>query len=47
MVKTLNAEFSFTEISCTNQNNRSLEIDDNENITLITGIDHYRNGIFI
>ena len=38
MLKTTNAEFSFIEIWFTNQNNRPLEIQDNVNITLITGI---------
>ena len=38
MLKTTNAEFSFTEIWFTDQNNRSLETEDNVNITLITGI---------
>ena len=37
MLKTANAEFSFLEIWCTDQNNRPLEIDDNVNITLIIG----------
>ena len=38
MLKTTNGEFSFIEIWFTGQNNRSLEIEDNVNITLITGI---------
>ena len=38
MLKTTNAEFSFIEIWFTDQNNRSLEIEDNVNITLIIGI---------
>ena len=38
MLKTTNAEFSFIEIWSTDQNNRSLEIEDNMNITLIIGI---------
>ena len=38
MLKTTNAEFSFTEIWFTDQNNRPLEIEDNVNITLIIGI---------
>ena len=37
MLKTTNAEFSFIEIWFTDQNNRSLEIEDNVNITLIIG----------
>ena len=35
MLKTTNAEFSFIEIWFTDHNNRSLEIEDNVNITLI------------
>ena len=38
MLKTTNAEFSFIEIGFADQNNRSLEIEDNVNITLIIGI---------
>ena len=38
MLKTTDAEFSFIEIWCTDQNNRPLEIEDNVNITLIIGI---------
>ena len=38
MLKTTNAEFSFIEIWLTDRNNRSPEIEDNVNITLITGI---------
>ena len=37
MLKTTNAEFSFTEIWFTDQNNRPLEIENNVNITLIIG----------
>ena len=37
MLKTTNAEFSFTEIWFTDQNNRSLKIEDNVSITLIIG----------
>ena len=37
MLKTTNAEFSFIEIWFTDKNNRPLEIEDNVNITLITG----------
>ena len=37
MLKTTNAEFSFIEIWFTDQNNRSLEIADDMNITLIIG----------
>ena len=35
MLKTTNAEFSFTEIWFTDQNNGPLEIEGNVNITLI------------
>ena len=38
MLKTTNAEFSFIEIWFADQNIRSLEIEDNVNITLIIGI---------
>ena len=38
MLKATNAEFSFTEIWFTDQNNSPLEIEDNVNITLIIGI---------
>ena len=38
MLKTTNAEFSFTEIWLTNQNKRPLKIENNVNITLIIGI---------
>ena len=38
MMKKTNAEFSLIEIWFTDQNNRSLEIEDNVNITLIIGI---------
>ena len=38
MLKTTNAEVSFIEIWFTNQNNRSLEIEENVNITLVIGI---------
>ena len=37
MLKTTNAEFSLIEIWFTDQNNRPREIEDNENIRLITG----------
>ena len=37
VLKTTNAEFSFVEIWFTDQNNRSLEIEDNVNIILIIG----------
>ena len=37
MLKTTNAEFSFIKIWFTDQNNRSLEIEHNVNITLIIG----------
>ena len=38
MLKTTNAEFSFTEIWFMDQSNRPLEVEDNVNITLIIGI---------
>ena len=38
MLKTINAELSFIEIWFTDQNNRSLETEDNVNVTLIIGI---------
>ena len=37
ILKTTNAEISFIEIWYTDQNNRQLQIEDNENITLIIG----------
>ena len=37
MLKTTNAEFSFIKIWFTDQNNRPLEIEDNENIAPIIG----------
>ena len=37
MLKATDAEFSFTEIWFTDQNNRPLEIKDNVNITVIIG----------
>ena len=37
MLKTTNSEFLFIEVWFTDQNNRPLEIEDNVNITLITG----------
>ena len=46
MLKTTNAEFSLIEIWFPDQNNRSLEIEDNVNITLIIGISYYKNEIF-
>ena len=46
ILKTTNTEFSFIEISFTDQNNRSLEIEDNVNITLIIGISQFKNEIF-
>ena len=38
MLKTTNAEFLFIKIWFTDQNDKSLEIEDNVNITLIFGI---------
>ena len=37
MLKTTNSEFPFIQVSFTDQNNRPLEIEDSENITLIIG----------
>ena len=41
MLKTINTEFSFIEIRFTNQDNRSLEIEDSVNISLIIGIGNF------
>ena len=41
MLKTVNAEFSFIEIWFTDQDNRSLEIEDSVNISLIVGINNF------
>ena len=41
MLKTVNTEFSFIEIWFTNQDNRSLEIEDSVNILLIVGINNF------
>ena len=41
MLKTVNTEFSFIEIWFTDQDNRPLEIEDNVNISLITGIGNF------
>ena len=46
MLKTTNAELSFTEIWFTDQTSRPLEIEDNANITVIIGISKYKNEIF-
>ena len=46
MLKTTNPEFPFIEIWFTDQNNRSLEIEDNVNITLIIGTSQYKNEKF-
>ena len=43
MLKTINAEFSFIEIRFTDQNNRSLEIEDHLNITLVIGTTYGNN----
>ena len=40
MLKTVNTEFSFVEVWCTDQDNRPLEIEDNVNITMIIGINN-------
>ena len=37
MVNTVNTEFSYVEVWFTNQNSKALEIEDNENLTLIIG----------
>ena len=39
MLKTTDVEFQSTEIWCTDQIDRPLEIEDNVNITLIIGTD--------
>ena len=41
MLKTINTEFSFIEIWFTDQDNRSLEIEDSVNILLIIGIGNF------
>ena len=41
MLKTVNTEFSFIEISFTDQDNRPLEIEDSVNISLIVGINNF------
>ena len=41
MLKTINIEFSFIEISFTDQDNRPLEIEDRVNISLIIGIGNF------
>ena len=41
MLKTVNTEFSFTEIWFTDQDNRPLEIQDRVNISLIVGINNF------
>ena len=41
MLKTVNNEFSFTEIWFTDQDNRPLEIEDSGNILLIIGIGNF------
>ena len=46
LLKTTNTEFSFIKIWFTDQSNRSLEIEDNVNVTLIIGISYYKNEIF-
>ena len=37
MLETTNAEFQFIQVQFTDQNNRSLEVEDSVNITLIIG----------
>ena len=46
MLKTTNAEFLFTEIWFTDQNNRPLQVEDSVNFTLIIGISSGKNEIF-
>ena len=46
MLKTTNAEFSCTEVSFTDQNNRPLKIGDKFNITIIIETGYYKNEIF-
>ena len=46
MLKKINAKFTFTEVWFTDQNNRPLKIEDNVHITLIIGINQYKNEIF-
>ena len=41
MLKTVNTEFSFIEIWFTDQDNRTLEIEDSVNISLIVGINNF------
>ena len=41
MLKTVNTEFSFTEIWFTDQDNKLLEIEDSVNISLIIGIGNF------
>ena len=41
ILKTVNTEFSFIEIWFTDQDNRPLEIEDNVNISLISGIGNF------
>ena len=38
MLSTANTEFSFIEVWFTDQNSQPLEIEDNVNLTLITGL---------
>ena len=45
MMKTINTEFSHVEVWFTNQASKALEIEDNDNLTLIIG-SHYKNEIF-
>ena len=37
MLNTINTEFSFIEVSFNDQNSKQLEIEDNDNMTLIIG----------
>ena len=45
MLKTINTEFSFIEIWCTDQNNRPSRIEDHLNITLVIGTSY--DGRFV
>ena len=37
MINTVNTEFSYVEVWCTDQSSKALEIEDNVNLTLIIG----------
>ena len=44
MMSTINTEFSSVELRFTDQSSKVLEIEDNDNLTLIIGY-HYKNEI--